>query len=97
MIRHILIWIINQIVFSDSAVFDKVSTAIRNYGRHAQRNIKMPRILSHSATAWNNYIPAFLTVILSGDACEIFCLLPVGMCIDAYMMIGSYVLCVSTY
>ena len=43
-------------VFSDSAVFDKVSTAIRNYGGHAQRAIKMSRILSHSVTAWNNYI-----------------------------------------
>ena len=48
--------------FSDSAVFDKVSTAIRNYGGHAQQAIKMIKILSHSVTAWNNYIPAFLTV-----------------------------------
>ena len=24
------------------------------------------------------------------------CLLPVGVCIDGYMIIGSYVLCVST-
>ena len=32
------IWIINQIVcFLRSAVFDKVSTAIRNYGGHAQQ------------------------------------------------------------
>ena len=50
-------------VFSDSAVFDKVSTAIRNYGGHAQQAIKMSQILSHSATAWNNYILAFLTAI----------------------------------
>ena len=53
----------NQIVFSDWAVLDKVSTAIRNYRGHAQRAIKMSRKLSHSATAWKNYIPAFLTVI----------------------------------
>ena len=52
-----------DLVFSDSAVFDKVSTAIRNYGGHAQRAIKMSRVLSHSAIAWNNYIPASLTVI----------------------------------
>ena len=44
-------------------VFDKVSTAIRNYGGHAQRAIKMSRILSHSVIAWNNYIPAYLTAI----------------------------------
>ena len=50
-------------VFSDSAVFDKVSTPIRNYGGHAQQAIKVTRILSHSVTAWNNYIPAFLTAI----------------------------------
>ena len=49
--------------FSDSAVFDNVSTAIRNYGGHAQRAIKMSGISSQLATAWNNYIPAFLTVI----------------------------------
>ena len=63
---------IRLFVFSDLAVFDKVSTAIRNYGGHAQWNIKMSRILSHSTTAWNNYIPAFLTVILRGDAYEFF-------------------------
>ena len=40
-----------------------LSTAIRNYGSHAQQAIKMSQILSHSATAWNNYIPAFLSVI----------------------------------
>ena len=37
--------------------------------------------------------------MFGGDTCmakNFFCLLPVGMCIDAYMMIGSYVLCVST-
>ena len=45
--------------FSDSAVFDKVSTAIRNYSGHAQWAMKMSRILFHSATALNNYIPAF--------------------------------------
>ena len=44
-------------------LFDKVSTAIRNYGGDAQRAIKMSQILSHSAIAWNNHIPAFLTVI----------------------------------
>ena len=27
----------------------------------------------------------------------IFCLLPVGVCIDAYVTIRSYVLCVSTH
>ena len=26
-----------------------------------------------------------------------FCLLPVGVCIDAYVMIHSYVFCVSTH
>ena len=26
-----------------------------------------------------------------------FCLLPVGVCIDAYVMIRSYVMCVSTH
>ena len=46
-------------VSSDSAVFDKVSTAIRNYSGHAQQAIKISRILSRSATALNNYIPAF--------------------------------------
>ena len=30
-------------------------------------------------------------------AYDVFCLLPVGMCIDAYVMIGSYVLCLSTH
>ena len=35
-------------VFSDSAVFNKVSTAIRNNSRQAQRAIKMSRVLSHS-------------------------------------------------
>ena len=54
---------IRLLVFSDSAVFYKVSTVIRNYGGNAQPAIKVSRILSHSATAWNNYIPAFLTVI----------------------------------
>ena len=54
---------IRLFVFSDSAVFDRLSTAIRNYGGHAQRAIKMSRTLSHSVTAWNNYIPAFLTAI----------------------------------
>ena len=53
---HIWIWI-----FSASAVFDQVSTAIRNYDGHAQpRAVKMSLILSHSATTWNNNIPAFL-------------------------------------
>ena len=43
--------------------FDNVSSAaIRNYGGHAQWTITMSRILSHSATAWDNYIAAFLTV-----------------------------------
>ena len=43
--------------------FDNVSSAaIINYGGHAQRTITMSRILSHSATAWDNYIAAFLTV-----------------------------------
>ena len=28
---------------------------------------------------------------------KLFCLLPVGVCIDVYMMIGSYVLRVSTH
>ena len=43
--------------------FDNVSSgAIRNYGGHAQRTITMSRIFSHSATAWDNYIAAFLTV-----------------------------------
>ena len=32
---------IRLFVFSDSAVFDNVSTAIRNYGGLAQRAIKM--------------------------------------------------------
>ena len=54
---------VSLFVFSDSAVFDKISTAIRNYGGHAQRAIKMSRILSHSVTACNNYIAAFLTAI----------------------------------
>ena len=54
---------IRLFVFSDSAVFNKVSTTIRNYAGHDQRAIKMSRILSHSVTAWNNYISAFLTAI----------------------------------
>ena len=54
---------IRLFVFSDSAVFDKVSTAIGHYGRHAQWAMKMFQILSYSVTAWNNYIPAFLTAI----------------------------------
>ena len=29
--------------------------------------------------------------------CDFFCLLPVGVCIDAYVTIRSYVLCVSTH
>ena len=80
--------------------FDNVSSAaIRNYGGHAQRTITMSRIFSHSATAWDNYIAAFLTVTnFRGDACErFFCLLPVGVCIDAFVTIRSYVLCVSTH
>ena len=32
-------------------------------------------------------------LIFGGD---VSCLLPVGLCIDTYVMIGSYVLCVST-
>ena len=32
---------IRLFVFSDSAVFDKVSTSIRKFGGHAQRAIKM--------------------------------------------------------
>ena len=49
---------------------------------------------SHSVTAWNNYNSVFLTDILTfgGDAS---CLLPVGVCIDVHVMMGSYVLCVS--
>ena len=39
---------IRLFVFSDSAVIDKVSAAIRNYGSHAKRAIKMSRILSQS-------------------------------------------------
>ena len=50
---------IRLLVFSDSAVFDKVSTAIINYGGHAQQAIKMSRVLSHSATVWNNNIHTF--------------------------------------
>ena len=82
---------IRLFVFSDSAVFDKVSITEDMLNR---------RILSHSVTAWNNYIPAFLTFIY-GKAkrrhmWKFFCLLPFGVCIDAYVMICSYVLCVST-
>ena len=60
-----------------------------------RRAIKLPRKSSYSVTAWSNYIPVFLTDILrfGGDAS---CLLPVSVCIDAYAMMGSYVLCVST-
>ena len=56
---------IRLFVFSDSvfSVFDKVSIAFRYCGGHAQQAIKLSRILSHSVTAWNNYIPAFLTAI----------------------------------
>ena len=50
---------IRLFVFLDSAVFDKVSTAIRNYCGHGQPAIKMSRILSHLVTAWKNYISAF--------------------------------------
>ena len=66
---------IRLFVSSYSAVFDKASTAIRNYGGHTQRAMKMSRILSHSVTAWNNYTPAFLTVIFvkaKRRACEFF-------------------------
>ena len=102
MIRHISLRIINQIVcfLRFRCIWWKVSTAIRNYGGHAQWAIKMSRILSHSVTAWNNYIPAFLTVIYvkaKRRRMWIFCLLPVGVCIDGYMTICSCVLCVSTH
>ena len=64
-------------VFSDSAVFDKVSTAFRYYGGHAQ---------------WATKCPEYC---LTQDTCEsFFWLLPVGVCIDVYVTIGSYVLCV---
>ena len=43
---------IRLFVISDSAVFDKVSTAIRHYGRHAQWAMKMFQILSYSVTAF---------------------------------------------
>ena len=71
----------------------------------------MSRILSHSVTAWNNYFLHFNSYLCKGKegthatmlqrmALEedvIFCLLPVGVCIDAYVTIRSYVLCVSTH
>ena len=49
----------------------------------------MFRILSNSVTAWSNYIPAFLTVMYRNVG--VF-LLPVGVYIDSYVTIGSYVL-----
>ena len=75
---------IRLFVFSDLAVFDKVSTAIK-----VREDMLNRRILSHSVTAWNNYIPAFLTVIYEKTHVKgFFCLLPVCVCI--------YALCVST-
>ena len=50
---------IRLFVFSDSAVFDKVSTAIRNYGGHAQWAIKCPEYcLAQSllGTTFNSYL-----------------------------------------
>ena len=60
--------------FSNSLTIAPAKTVTR-------RAIKMPRKLSHSVTAWSNYIPLFLTVMerFGGDAS---CLLPVGVCID---------------
>ena len=75
-------------LFSNSLSIGPAQTVTR-------RAIRMPPITSHSVTAWSNYIPVFLTDILrfGGDAS---CLLPVGVCIDAYVMMGSYVLCVNS-
>ena len=39
-----------------------------------------------------NYLSIYI-----GRRCDFFCLLPVGVCIDAYVTICSYVLCVSTH
>ena len=116
MIRHISIWIINQIAcFSDSAVFDKVSTAFRNYGGHAQRAIKCPEYCLTQLLLGTIISLHFNSYLCKGkeDACDnasekvmhyigrrrcdFFCLLPVGVCIDAYVTIRSYVLCVSTH
>ena len=51
--------------------------------------------------ALNNYIPAFLQLFKEEKHVKgFFCLLPVGLCIDAadaYVTIRSYVLCVSTH
>ena len=58
MIRHISIWIIYLIVciLRFGCINLIKSTAIRNYGGHAQPAIKMSLILSHSVTALNNNI-----------------------------------------
>ena len=60
----------------------RLSTAIRNYGGHAPRAIKMSRILSHSATAWKNYIPSFKQLFKEETHVKGFVLLSVGVCID---------------
>ena len=68
-----------------------LSTAIRNYDRHAQRTIKMSRILSHSASIFLHFKQLFKE---ETHVKVFFCLLPVGMCIDEYVTIHSNVLCV---
>ena len=68
----------------------------------------MSEILSHSVTAWSKNIHVLDQImqrhvlIFGGAACEsaglrIVFLLSVSMCIDAYVIIGSYVLCASTH
>ena len=79
------------------SLFDKVSTAIRNNEEHAQRAIKMSPILSHSATFKQLYSCILIFFKEETLVKVLFCLLPVGMCIDAYMTICSYVWCVSTH
>ena len=78
---------------------------------HCHKNV--PNIVSHSLTLLGAIIFMHFdqlckfkhVLIFGGDACEsswlktvfVFLLLPVGECIDAYVTIGSYLLCVSTH
>ena len=82
-------------------------SAIRNYGGHSQWAIKMSR--SHCLEQLFSCILTVIYVkakkrrmwqcFREGHALYwkkmwFFCLLPVGVCIDVYVMIRSYVLCV---
>ena len=87
---------IRLFVFSDSAVFNKVSTAIRNYGGHAQQ----ANIVSLSQCLEQLYSRIFLSNLCNAKGkmhVKVFFVYFLSVCVfmPTYF-ICNYVLCVST-